>query len=72
MSKKIHVVQATQLPKIFLMELVFGKNYLKHIQPIIPEDLWLKYHPPSHVYDNKENIVVNLIEKGIKNNKIYK
>lgn len=79
----IHATKAMMMDKVRLVLYVFGYDYSKHIRVELserfiknmcnlPNRQKVLMHPPSWVYDSNIDEFVNVIEKGIELNYIYK
>lgn len=72
-NKKIHIVDASRMPKIDLMYLVFGQLVTNtYINKDIDEKHWKNYHPPICVQDIRRVNPTNLIELGLRKGILFK
>lgn len=67
-NNPLHITKAGQMlrdNRPGLLQLIFGKK-IKYVDPIIPENLWDKYHSASHVMMDGRTKPINIFDYGLR------
>ncbi len=67
----IHITTASQKTKAELIALVYSREEWGYIIDL-PINIRDQYHLPTHILDTRTMKIINLIDRGIEQKKIYK